>query len=439
MFITRKHLSRRTFLRSTVGTFMALPMLDAMVPALTAQSRTSAATPFRFGGIYMPNGVYPQLWHPETEGTGFAFKRIMQPLEPYRNQLVTISRMRAPQGSLHLGASAAWLNGVGPVQDARDLGAIESRKTLDQIIADQVAGDTPLRSLQVGTEDMGTSAGACDGFPCVFFNTLSWRDDTSPLPVEITPRLTFERMFGESGTPAQRLQRLQQKRSMLDLFAAEVAKMQRSLGAQDRAVLDDYVTNVREVEQQIDRMDARANRLVDAPDVPLGIPEAFEDHMTVTYNLMHLAFRADISRVFTFLIGHEGTGRGYAHIGVPDRHHSISHHRRMPDKIEAYAKICTYQVTKFAEFVQRLRSTPDGDGTLLDHSLLYWGSGMSDGNPHDRFNPPALLVGGANGRLKGDRHIVANGEPTANLLLALADLAGAEVTKMGASTSRLAV
>jgi hypothetical protein len=173
MFITRKHLSRRTFLRSTVGTFMALPMLDAMVPALTAQSRTGAATPFRFGGIYMPNGVYPQLWHPDAAGPNFAFKRIMQPLEPFRDQLVTISHLRAPQGSLHLGASAAWLNGVGPVQDARDLSAIESRKTLDQYIADKTGGDTPLRSIQVGTEDMGTSAGACDGFPCVFFNTLS--------------------------------------------------------------------------------------------------------------------------------------------------------------------------------------------------------------------------------------------------------------------------
>jgi hypothetical protein len=439
MFITRKHLSRRTFLRSTMGTFMALPMLDAMVPALAAQTRGRTATPFRFGAIYMPNGVYPPMWHPEESGPNFGFKRIMQPLEPFRDQLVTISKLRAPEGSLHLGASAAWLNGVGPVQDARDLGAIESRKTLDQYIADRTAGDTPLRSLQVGTEDMGTSAGACDGFPCVFFNTLSWRDDTSPLPVEITPRLTFERMFGETGTPAQRLARLKQKRSMLDLFAGEVAKIQRTLGPADKAVLDDYVTNVREVEQQIDRMDARANRLVDAPEVPLGIPDSFDDHMTVTYNLMHLAFRADISRVFTFLVGHEGTGRGYAHIGVPDRHHSISHHRKMPDKLEAYAKICTYQVTKFGEFVQKLRSTPDGDGSLLDHSLLYWGSGMSDGNPHDRFNPPAVLVGSANGRLKGNRHVVAKGEPTATLLLALADMAGAEVPKMGASTSRLAL
>jgi hypothetical protein len=273
----------------------------------------------------------------------------------------------------------------------------------------------------------------------VFFNTLSWRDDISPLPVEITPRVTFERMFGETGTPAQRHLRLKQKLSMLDSFTSEMAKMQRTLGPSDRAVLDSYVTNVREVEQQIDRMQARVDGLADPPEVPLGVPESFDDHMAVTYNLLHLAFRADISRVFTFLIGHEGTGRGYAHIGVPDRHHSISHHRNVPDKIEAYAKICTYQVSKLAEFVQKLRATPDGDGTLLDHSLLYWGSGMSDGNPHERFNPPAILMGGANGRLKGNRHIVASGEPTANLLLSLADMTGYEVTKMGSSTARLAL
>ena len=231
----------------------------------------------------MPNGVYPQLWHPDAAGSAFAFKRIMHPLEPYRDQLVTISKLRAPQGSLHLGASAAWLNGVGPIQDARDLGAIESRKTLDQYIADKVAADTPLRSMQLGTEDMGTSAGACDGFPCVFFNTLSWRDDTSPLPVEITPRVTFERMFGETGSPVQRHLRWKQKRSMLDSFTYEMAKMQRTLGPSDKAMLDSYVTNVREVEQQIDRMQARVDRLADPPDVPLGVPEVVrrphDDHL----------------------------------------------------------------------------------------------------------------------------------------------------------------
>jgi hypothetical protein len=439
MFVTRKHLSRRTFLRSTAGSVLALPMLSAMVPALAAQSRVKTAAPLRFGAVYMPNGVYPPLWHPDAAGKDFVFKPIMQPLESVRQHLVTISQLQAPFGSLHLGASAAWLNGVGPVQKATDLDAIESRKTVDQFIADKIAGDTPLRSLELGTEDMGTSAGACDGFPCVFFNTLSWRDDTSPLPVGVNPRVTFERMFGETGSSAQRLARLKQKRSMLDWFTGEITKMRQSLGAADNAIFDDYLTNVREVEQQLARMEARANVIVDTPDSPRGIPEAFDDHMSVTYNLMRLAFRADITRVFTFLIGVETTGRGYAHIGVPDRHHTVSHHGNKPDKVDAYVKICTYQVRKFAEFVERLRSTADGDGTLLDHSLLYWGSGMSDGNPHDRHNPPALLVGGAHGRLKGNRHIVAAGQPTANLLLALTDMAGVEVGKVGASSSKLAL
>lgn len=439
MFITKKHLSRRAFLRSAIGTTMALPVLDAMVPALAAQSRARMTSPLRFGAIYMPNGVYPPFWHPQKVGSDFVFQRIMKPLEPFRNQLVTISRLKAPEGSLHLGASAAWLNGVGPVQKAPDLDAIQSKRTLDQFIADKVAGDTPLRSLEVGTEDMGTSAGACDGFPCVFFNTLSWRNDTSPLPVVINPRVTFERMFGETGSAKQRHARLKQKQSMLDWFAHDVASLQRTVGPTDRAILDDYLTNVREVEQQLNRMEVRASTIVDAPDAPRGLPEAFDDHMTVTYNLMHLAFRAEISRVFTFLIGHETTGRGYAHIGVPERHHSISHHRDRPDAIEAYAKICTYQVTKFAEFLWKLRSTPDGDGTLLDHAVLYWGCGMSDGNPHDRHNPPAVIVGGANGRLKGNRHIAGNGEPTANLLLALADLANVEIGEIGGSTGKLAL
>jgi hypothetical protein len=205
MIITKKHLSRRTFLRGTVGATVALPLLEAMVPALTAQSRTAASSPFRFGAIYMPNGVFPDTWHPEGAGSDFQFKPVMQPLEPYRDQLVTISKMKAPWGaSVHLGASSAFLNGVGPVavrgETGDTFGKIQSKKTVEQYIADKVADDTPLRSIEVGTEDMGTAVGACDGFPCTFFNALSWRDETSPLPVGINPRVTFERMFGETGS-----------------------------------------------------------------------------------------------------------------------------------------------------------------------------------------------------------------------------------------------
>jgi hypothetical protein len=443
MIITKKHLSRRTFLSGTFGAAMALPMLDAMVPALTAQSRTAASTPFRFGAIYMPNGVYPDTWHPEAAGADFEFKPVMSPLEPLRSQLVTVSKMKAPWGeSVHLGASSAFLNGTGPAGGREGtgdaFGKLQSKKTVDQYIADVVAGDTPLRSIEVGTEDMGTAVGACDGFPCTFFNALSWFDDVSPLPIGINPRVTFERMFGETGSTEQRAARLKEKQSLLDSVMAETTRLRKTLGAPDRALLDEYMSNIRHVEQQLDRMETRMNTITGTPEAPVGLPEAFDDHMTVTYDLMHLAFQGDISRVFTFMIGHEASDRGYAHIGIPETHHSISHHGNDAEKLAKYAKIGTYQIVKFGEFLEKLKATKDGDGNLLDHSLLYWGSGMSNGNQHDRSNPPAVLVGGAQGRMKGNRHVQAKkDEPTANLLLAMSHLAGAEIDKLGASTGRL--
>jgi hypothetical protein len=338
-----------------------------MVPAF---AQSSARRPFRFGAIYMPNGVYPQLWHPTTTGHGFAFQPIMKPLEPFRDQLVTVSQLKAPDGSVHLGASSAWLNGVGPVNAAGSFGKIESKKTIDQHIADAVAEDTPLRSLEVGTEDMGTAAGACDGFPCVFFNTIAWRDDTSPLPVGINPQVTFERMFGDPGTAQQRLSRLRQKQSMLDSVAEETARLQHKLGSADNATLDEYLTNVRRVEVQLQKMEARSDTLEAAPAAPIGIPDAFDEHLTVTYDLMHLAFQGDISRVFTFMLGHEGSSRSYANIGISEPHHPVSHHGDKPEGIVKYSKLTTYQMVKLAEFVAKLRATPDGDGTLLDSAVI---------------------------------------------------------------------
>ena len=443
MMILKKHLSRRTFIRGTFGAAMALPLLDAMVPALTAQAKTAAGTPFRFGAIYMPNGVFPDTWHPDTAGANFNFKPVMQPLEPFRDQLVTVSKMRAPWGaSVHLGASSAFLNGSGPVAErdgaSATFGKIQSKKTADQYIADAIAGDTPLRSIELGTEDMGTAVGACDGFPCTFFNALSWREDTSPLPVSINPRVTFERMFGETGTKEQRSARLKERQTLLDSVLEETGKLRTSLGAPDRAILDEYLSNIRDVEQQLDRMESRMGNITTNAEAPLGMPEAFDDHMSVTYNLMHLAFQGDISRVFTFMIGHEASDRGYAHIGIPETHHSISHHGNDAEKLAKYAKIGTYQIVKFAEFLEKLKNTKDGDGNLLDHSMLYWGSGMSNGNEHDRSNPPAVIVGGAQGRLTGNRHVVAKkDEPTANLLLAMAHIAGSDIPSLGASTGRL--
>lgn len=441
MIVTKKHLPRRTFLRGALGAVVAMPFLDAMVPALAAQS---AGRPFRFGAIYIPNGIYPQMWHPDTTGSAFEFKPIMQPLEPYRSHLVTISQLKAPDGNpdmggVHMGASAAWLNGTGPVTEQAKF-VIKSRKSIDQYIADHVADDTPLRSLEVGTEDMGTSAGACDGYPCVFFNAISWRDDTSPLPVGVNPRVTFERLFGEAGSASRRVANMRRKQSLLDSVVEEARRMRGALGPADNRILDEYLTNIRQVELQLDRMDARASAVPEGAVAPLGLPDNIDDHLTVTYDLMLLAFQADISRVFTFMVGHEGSGRSYAHIGIPEPHHPVSHHGDTADGIAKYAKLTTYHVMKLAEFVGKLQETADGDATLLDRSLLYFGSGMGNGNLHDRQNPPAILLGGANGKLRGNRHIaVENKEPTANLLLAMADMAGVEVEQIGTSTGRLSL
>ncbi len=441
MIVTKQHLPRRTFLRGAFGTLIAMPFMDAMIPALAAQ----ASRPFRFGAIYIPNGIFPQQWHPDAAGSSFDFKPIMQPLEPFRSHLVTISGMKAPDGNpemggVHMGASAAWLNGTGPDSGQANYFVVRSRKSIDQFIADKIAGDTPLQSLQVGTEDMGTSAGACDGYPCVFFNSISWRDDTSPLPVAVNPRVTFERMFGEAGSTGRRLAQMRRKQSLLDSVVEEAKRMRSSLGSADGAILDEYLTNIRDVEQMLDRMDARAAAVPEGAVAPLGLPDNIDDHLTVTYDLMLLAFQADLSRVFTFMVGHEGSGRSYAHIGLPEPHHPISHHGDTPEGIAKYAKLTTYHVAKLSEFIGKLQETKDGDASLLDRSVIYFGSGMGNGNAHDRNNPPVLLMGGANGKLKGNRHLkMENKEPTANLLLALGDLAGAEVPSIGKSTGRLSL
>ena len=356
---------------------------------------------------------------------------------PICDHVVTVSRMRAPSGSIHLGASAAWLNGVGPAGKNGDFTALVSKKTIDQHIADKVAGDTPLRSLELGTEDMGTSAGACDGYPCAFFNSLSWRDDTTPLPMSVHPTVTFERMFGEVGTTEQRIKNARLKRSILDSVVTESQRMSRRLNASDREIMDEWLTNIRDVESKLQRMTTRFASLPNA-DAPTSIPELFDDHMTVTYDLMYLAYRADISRVATFMVGHEASSRSYAHLGIPDAHHSISHHANNPETLAKYAKIGTYHVAKMAELVARMADTKEGTGTMLDHSLLYFGAGMSNGNVHDRSNPPAMLVGGAHGRMEGNRHIAATPDtPVANLLLGIGELAGVELDKMGPSTGKI--
>ncbi len=445
MFVTKKHLDRRTFLRGAAGTAIALPFLDAMLPAM-AQTRAAGGERLRFGAIYMPNGIYPGLWHPEKTGKGWEFNRTMKPLEPYREHLTTISQMKAPEGKkdmggIHMGASAAFLNGSGPDGHNGEFNLIRSKKSIDQYIADAIAGDTPIRSLEVGTEDMGTSAGACDGYPCVFFNTMAWRDEKSPLPVSVNPQVTFERMFGEPGTAHQRIARLQEKESMLDSVLEETKRLERKIGASDNAILDEYLTSVRRVEEQLQKMQSRSEAIASASGGPVGIPEDFDEHMTVTYDLLHLAFQGDLTRVFSFMLGHEASGRSYAFVGVKEPHHSTSHHKNTPESLEAYAKIGAYHMVKLGQFIDKLKATRDGDHTLLDSSVLYFGAGMSNGLLHDRHNVPALLVGHANGRLEaGGRHIAVEKDvPTSNLLLALADKFGAELDTIGIASGRLQI
>jgi len=441
MFISKKHLNRRTLLKGA-GSAIALPLLDAMVPAATAQSATAAAEKLRFGSVYVPNGIFPAHWHPEKVGKDFEFNRIMKPVEAFRDHVTTISRLKSPEGrqdmgGIHMGASSAFLNGSGPLSENGDFNELRSKKPIDQHIADAIAGDTPLRSIEFGTEDMGTSAGACDNYPCMYFNTLSWRDDNSPLPVAISPQVTFERMFGDPGTPEQRMHRLATKESMLDSILNETKSLDRMLGAGDRTLLDEYLTNIRRIEVQIQKLSTRSSVIANTTGGPVGIPDDFDAHMTVTYDLMRLAFQGDMTRVFSFMTGHEATGRSYAHIGVNEPHHNVTHHKNTEESLDKYAKITTYQMQKFADFIASLDATPDGDGSLLDSTMIYFGAGMSNGLLHDRHNVPALLVGTANGRIEGNRHLQAReDEPTSNLLLGIADVFGAEVETIGIADGR---
>lgn len=444
MFITKKHLNRRLLLKSA-GIAIGLPLLDAMLPAATSQANTAAAAKLRFGTVYVPNGIYQGDWHPEQLGKDFEFKSVMKPVEKNRNYVTTISGLKSPEGrqdmgGIHMGASAAFLNGAGPLSQNGNFSMIKSRKSVDQYIADVIAGDTPIRSLEVGTEDMGTAAGACDNYPCIFYNTMSWLDDQSPLPVSISPQATFERMFGDPGTAQQRLHRLETKKSMLDSVLVESKRLENMLGKGDRTLLDEYMTNLRRIEAQIQRLANRSSVIASRSEGPVGIPESFDEHMTLTYDLMHLAFQGDMTRVFSFMVGHEASGRSYAHIGVNEPHHNVSHHKNTPESIERYSRINNYHMQKFATFVEKLRTTPEADGNLLDTALLYFGAGMSNGLVHDRHNVPALLVGKAGGRLQGNRHLKSKeDEPTSNLLLGMADMMGAELKTIGIATDRLAI
>ncbi len=435
MFISKMALPRRMFLRG-MGVTLALPLLESMVPALTAAAKTSANVKPRLGFVYIPHGVIMDSWTPKGAGADFEFTPILKPLEPFRSSLTVVSNLSAPlqnTGS-HAAASGSWLTGVAPKRtDGPDF---KAATTIDQIVAKHVGQDTTFPSLDVATEDFTGLVGACDpGYSCNYMNTLVWQSPTTPLPMEINPRVVFDRMFGGGATRQERLDRIHTDESVLDLVKADLTDLEGGLGSADRARLDEYFTHVREVERRIQLTEKQADSDLPIPAAPIGVPESFEEHATILYELLALAFEADLTRVFTFMKAREVSQRTYPQIGVPEPHHTISHHGNRPEKIADHAKINNYHVGLFAKFIDRLRTTKDGDGSLLDHSLIVYGSGMSNGNGHTPSPLPFAMVGGLNGKVKGNRHLVLREQPTANALLSIGRLCGLDMESFGISTA----
>ncbi|HEX5106839.1 MAG TPA: DUF1552 domain-containing protein [Vicinamibacterales bacterium] len=438
MFITRKAISRRAVLQG-MGATLALPLLDAMVPASTALARTAAVPTRRFGAIFVPMGERPGSWTPKTTGAGFEFTPILKPLEPLRESIVVVSSLDRPPGGTHAVSTATWLTGSAPKRtEAEDFYAGIS---LDQVIAGQVGGDTVLPSLEVATEDQAGYIGACDvGYSCAYMSTIAWKGPTSPLPMQINPRVIFERLFGRPGSTADRVARMRGDQSILDSIRQDVASLERGLGARDRVRLSEYLDHVREIEERISRTEKQAATELTVPDAPIGVPTTFEEHVGVLFELLAVAFEADLTRVFTFMMNREASQVVFPSIGVNEPWHHISHHGNEAEKLASLVKINTWHISLFGKFLQRLGETPDGDGSLLDHSLMLWGSGMSDSNSHSAIDVPLLLAGGAGGRLKGNRHLAApKGTPLANAMLDVAQTFGAETDRLGVSTGRFAV
>ena len=443
MIITKLSLPRRTFLRGA-GAAVALPLLDAMVPALSALSATAAAPVRRLGFVYIPNGAVMQQWTPEQTGPGFALSPILQPLAPYKDQLTVVSGLAHGQAEPlgdgngeHSRASATWLNGVHPKQtEGAD---VEAGLTADQLAARELGLDTPLPSLELAI-DMDGLVGNCEnGYSCVYLNTVSWRSSTTPLPMENNPRVVFERLFGDGGTTAQRVAEMRRDRSILDSVTDDLAALERFVGGGDRARLDQYLESVRALEHRIQLAEVQSAN-AELPDLarPVGIPESYEDHVKLMFDLLSLAYQADITRVFTFMLGRELGGRTYPHLGVPDPHHGLSHHRNDPEKLEKLARINTYHMGLFAHFLDTMQATPDGDGSLLDHSMVLYGGGLGDSNDHAHFNLPELVVGGGAGRLKGGRHLqYPKDTPVNNLLASMLGKAGLPAERFGDATGQL--
>jgi hypothetical protein len=417
-----------------------------MVPAFAAMRTTAARAVKRLGAIYVPNGVEMRMWTPKGEGKGFEFPLILEPLEAFREQTLVLSGLAdkpavpAPGEGIgdHARASATWLTGVRVKKtEGPD---IRAGVSLDQIVAQHLGQETQLASLELALDSVEV-LGACDaGYSCAYANTIAWRTPTTPLPMENNPRAVFERLFGASDSTdaATRAARLAQDRSILDFVTAEVAALQRTLGAGDKGKLTEYLEAVRDVERRIQTAERQRTRELPVVAQPMGIPETFDAHAKLMYDLLALAYQCDLTRVATFMIGKEVSGRSYPEIGVPDGHHACSHHQNDPVKLAKLAKINRYHIQHFTYFLEKLRATPDGDGSLLDHSVFVYGSGISDGNIHFHLDLPMVVVGGGAGTLHGGRHLkYASDTPLSNLYVALLDKLGLPLDQFGDSTGQL--
>jgi hypothetical protein len=422
---------------------LALPLLDAMVPARTLLAQTAANPRTRFTGIFVPHGMAPGYWVPAKEGAGFEFPMILSPLEPFRDRTVVISGLWSKSAEPPPGVTGAdhWVAAAYLCADKpkKTAGAdIYDGTTIDQLIAEKIGQETLLPSIQLGVEDPGANSSNCgEGYSCAYTNSISWSTPTKPLPMEINPQVVFERLFGDGGTAEERAARRQQDRSILDSITQTLARFKVRIGAEDRVRVDEYLNDVREIER---RLQIAAKASTEVPTAtPYGVPESFDEHIKLQFDLLALAFRADITRVSTLLYARDLTARVYPESGTTISFHGGSHHAEDPKRIAEYAKLNRYHVAMLAYFIDKLRSTADGDGTLLDHSLILYGSNMGDSNQHLHYDVPHLLLGGASGKLKGGRHLAfpTKTVTTGNLLLSILDVFGVAQDRIGDSTGKL--
>jgi hypothetical protein len=438
-YVTAKSLPRRTVLRG-LGATMALPFLEAMLPALSLRARAAGKPAHRFQTFYVPNGMAMPHWTPKGEGSAFELSPILEPLAPFRNQMLVLSGLKANWNYIHAGASGSFLTGT--TRGGRTEVEIIADVSMDQLLARQFARETQVASLELAM-DAPANAGACSGnLSCVYTHTLSWRSPTQPLPVEYNPRAVFEKLFGDTGSTERsaREARMRQHKSILDSVSEKLAALKRELGPQDQVKVDEYTESIRDVERRIQRAEEQRDVELPEMDQPQGVPPIFEDHLALMMDLQLLAFRSDLTRVISFMIGKEQSARPYPQIGVPEAHHPLSHHGDNPEIVAYMSKINRYHTELFSRYLAKLRATPDGDGTLLDHMTILYGSGISNSNRHSGDNLPLMVVGGGAGTLKGGRHLMYADKPSmANLLVTLMDKLNVPVERLGGSTGRLPI